>query len=63
MERFETHAHSMYSNIRLLDAINHPKDIIATAIEKGLGGICLTDHEALCGHIDFLQEYKKLKKE
>lgn len=44
------------------DAINHPKDIIATAIEKGLGGICLTDHEALCGHIDFLQEYKKLKK-
>lgn len=63
MERFETHSHSMYSNIRLLDAINHPKDIIATAIKKGLGGICLTDHEALCGHIDFLQEYKKLKKD
>ena len=51
----------MYSNIRLLDSINRPKDIILTAAKKGLAGISLTDHEALCGHVDFIKEAKALK--
>lgn len=59
--RFETHSHSHYSNIRLLDSINRPKDMILTAYKLGLSGICLTDHEALCGHVEFLQLEKSLK--
>ena len=60
-DRFEVHAHTHYSNLRLLDCINRPKDLIKRAIELGLAGIAITDHEALCGHIeinilDFLKE-------
>lgn len=60
--RFETHSHSMYSNLRLIDSINKPEDLIMKAAELGYAGITLTDHEALCGHIDFLLAEKELKK-
>ena len=59
--RFEIHAHSMYSNIRLIDCIIKPRDLILTAYKKGFAGITLTDHEALCGHIDWLNAEKELK--
>lgn len=63
MGRFECHAHSMYSNIRLLDCINKPKDLIDRALEIGLAGLCITDHESLGGHIQFdkLRDYAKEK--
>ena len=51
VKRFEPHAHTMYSNLRLLDSINKPKDLIDRAIEIGLSGIAITDHEALCAHV------------
>lgn len=60
--RFETHAHSYYSNIRLIDALNSPKKLITKSYELGLKGVCLTDHEALSGHIDFLENEEELKK-
>ena len=50
--RFEPHSHTMYSNIRLLDSINRPDKLIERAIEIGLAGIAITDHEALCCHIE-----------
>ena len=59
--RFETHSHSQYSNIRLIDAINEPKDMILTAYQLGYAGITLTDHEALCGHVEWLEAEKELK--
>ena len=59
--RIETHAHSCYSNIRLLDSINKTENLITTAYDIGLKGICLTDHEALCGAIEFLNNEKSLK--
>lgn len=59
--RFETHAHSHYSNIRIIDAITKPRDLILTAANLGYAGITLTDHEALCGHIDWLECEKELK--
>ena len=59
--RFETHSHSHFSNIRLIDSINKPKDMILTAYKLGYGGIALTDHEALCGHIEWLELEKELK--
>ena len=59
--RFEIHSHSMYSNIRLIDCINKPEDLIKKASELGLSGITLTDHESLSGHIDWLNAEKNLK--
>lgn len=35
--------------------------MIQTASDLGYSGIALTDHEALCGHIDFLLAEKELK--
>ena len=49
IKRFEPHAHSEYSNIRLLDSIIKIPALIDRAIEIGLCGIALTDHECLSG--------------
>ena len=46
-KRFEPHSHTHYSNVRLLDSINKPKELIDRAIELGLAGIAITDHEIL----------------
>ena len=50
MNRFEPHAHSHYSNIRLLDCISPVDKLIKQAEAIGLQGICLTDHETTAGH-------------
>ena len=62
LKRIETHTHSYYSNIRLLDSINRPENLILKAYELGLSGICLTDHECLCGAVDWLNLEKEFKK-
>ena len=62
MDRFEVHSHTMYSNLRLLDCINRPKDLINRAIELGLKGIAITDHESLSSHPEinfYAQELKE----
>ncbi len=48
--RFEVHSHTEFSNIRLLDSINKPKNLINRALELGLSGIAITDHECLSSH-------------
>jgi len=58
---FNCHNHTMYSNIRLLDCINRPKDLIDKAIELGLNGIAITDHECLSAHMEVNQYAKKLR--
>ena len=49
VKRFEVHSHSEFSNIRLLDCINKIPALIDRAIEIGLSGVALTDHECLSG--------------
>ena len=51
LSRFEVHSHTEYSNIRLLDCINKVDRLINRAVELGLKGITITDHECLCSHI------------
>ena len=63
VKRCDTHSHSCYSNIRLLDSINKIDDMILRANELGLKGLALTDHECLCGHVDFLNAEKKFKED
>ena len=56
--RFEVHSHTEYSNLRLLDCINKKKNLINRAIELGLAGIAITDHECLSAspQVNFYQE-------
>lgn len=60
---FSLHNHSHYSNIRLLDALARPSDMIEYSNQLGQKGLVLSDHEALSGHIKFLQAYQILKKQ
>lgn len=45
--RFDYHLHTDMSNIRVIDAINRPKELIDYAIQIGLAGICFSEHEHL----------------
>lgn len=58
---FDNHTHTTSSNIRLLDCINNPISLINRAIDLGLAGICITDHEALCAHMEVNTYAKKLQ--
>lgn len=58
---FNNHVHTAYSNIRLLDCINQPEPLIDKAIELGLSGVCITDHECLGSHVKVNQYAEKIK--
>ena len=60
---FNCHNHTEYSNLRLLDCINKPENLIDKAIEMGLSGIAITDHEALCSHMVVNKIAKKYQTE
>lgn len=60
-KRSDIHNHSRYSNLRLRDALPKPKDLIDRAIELGLSGIALTDHEALSGHVKANQYAQEIR--
>ena len=61
--RMEVHSHTDYSNIRLLDCINRYDKLIDRAIDIGLKGICITDHETLSGHIKINKYALNLQKQ
>ena len=48
---FNPHNHTMYSNIRLLDSIIRPENLIDKAVELGLTGLAITEHECLSSHV------------
>ena len=58
---FGVHNHTDRSNIRLVDCINRPKALIDKAIELGLSGIAITDHECLSAHMEVNQYAKEIK--
>ena len=58
MNRFECHSHTEYSNLRLLDCINKPKNLVQRAIDIGLSGIAITDHECLSAAVKLNQIQK-----
>jgi len=49
---FGTHNHTEYSNERLKDCINKPKALLDKALELGLLGLAITDHETVSSHIE-----------
>lgn len=60
MSYFNLHAHTEYSNLRLLDSTNKLSKLIDKAIEIGLKGIAITDHDCVSGHVKAIQKQKKL---
>ena len=58
---FNIHAHTHYSNTKILDSINTPESLIRHSIEQGLSGVALTDHGLTSGWLSFEQEYDKIK--
>lgn len=63
MSYFNLHTHTEYSNLRLLDSTNKLKKLIDKAIELGLNGVAITDHDSVSGHIKAIQRQKKLKEQ
>ena len=63
LARFEPHSHTAYSNFRLLDCINKPEKLIKRAIEIGLSGIAITDHETVAGHMEINLLAQSLQKD
>ena len=61
--RFEVHSHTMFSNIRLLDCINRPEKLIDRAVEIGLKGISITDHECISAHVIANKYGEEIRKE
>ena len=59
--RTEIHCHSEYSNLRLYDAINRLPNLVDYAIELGLKGVALTDHETLAGAIQWKKQEKRIR--
>lgn len=59
MSYVSVHNHTHYSNLRLLDCIIKPTELIDRAYELGLSGIAITDHEVLSAHVEAIQYYKK----
>ena len=63
MNYFDNHSHTMYSNIRMLDSINRVDELLDKAIDLGLSGIAITDHECLSSHVEVNRYAKKLYEE
>lgn len=51
LQPFGVHNHTHASNFRLRDAINKPEELLDYALELGLPGIAITDHETLSSHV------------
>ena len=52
---FSGHNHTHYSNIRMLDCIIKEDKLIDYALELGLTGVAITDHESVSGYIKALK--------
>lgn len=52
------HAHTEYSNIKIIDSINKVEELIDRAYDKGLHGVAITDHDTLSGHVRAIKHFK-----
>lgn len=52
------HNHTECSNLRISDCTIKVPTLIDEAIRLGYKGVCITDHEAISGHIRFMQHYQ-----
>lgn len=57
------HNHCYASNIRFLDSINKPDEMVAKAISLGFSGMAFTDHESLSAAVSILKLRDVVSKE
>ena len=57
------HNHDYSSNIRFLDCINRPEEMINKAINLGFSGIAFTNHESLSSAVTILKIRDKIKED
>lgn len=57
---FNGHNHTHYSNLRIVDCIIKPTDLIDRAIQLGLSGVAITDHECISSHMEVNLYAKKI---
>lgn len=60
---FSVHNHDDTSNIRLLDCIIKPKELVNYARELNLKGVCITSHECLSSHMEYNEMATQFKNE
>lgn len=53
------HAHSEYSNIKIIDSINRYKRSVDYAWDLGLSSVAMTEHDCVSGALKYLKVYKK----
>ncbi len=56
------HNHTEISNFRMKDCIIRVEQLIDYSIMMGYKGVAMTDHEAISGHIDFMNRFDFLVK-
>lgn len=57
------HNHCYSSNLRFLDSINRPEDMVNRALELGITGMAFTDHESLSAAVTILKLRDEIQKE
>ena len=58
------HAHTEYSNLKIIDSINRFDRMVDYAWDLGLSGLAITDHDCLSGSFGAIDLYRtKLRKE
>lgn len=57
------HNHCWASNMRFLDSINRPEDLIDKALKLGFSGLAFTDHESLSAAVSILHKRDEIEKE
>lgn len=63
MDFLSLHNHTEFSNTRFLDSCIKVSDLINRAVELGLKGIAVTEHECLSGAVKLLRIRDKIKKD
>ena len=56
---YSVHAHSEYSNIKVIDSINRYSHMMDYAWDIGLSGIACTEHDCISGAIKYIKTFKK----
>lgn len=59
--RFDYHNHTDMSNIRIIDSINKLEGLVNRAVDIGLSGIAITEHESLGNSIDIEMLQEKVR--
>ena len=54
---FSIHAHSEYSNLKVIDSTNRFSRMMDYAWDIGLSGVAMTDHDCISGAIKYIKTF------